>query len=1212
MRVAGVIHEFFNLDSMGQRSRYWIFSVLLLCLVLTVSVPVALASDRFAELRITPLQFPSGWGYYKPVTINNTGNSTALTDYQIKVTVDHVSGKMNSNFSDLRFTDTNGNQLSYWVESYVASTSATVWAKIPSVPAGGTATVRMYYGNPSASDASDFDNTFTKDYADSGLVALWHMDEGSSSTVQDSSGTGNAGTRLDANSGNADGNTPSIWQMQDGTQWDGRSGVRFSTGSALEFDGVDDYVSIPFSTVFDFDSQDFSIEAWINTTDCFSPSGDTRIINYGGTVFNDYILVCENDGRVEFAVCGGSGLDVIAHSTSTVDDGNWHHIVGVRDNTNNQLLIYIDGQLENTVIGGSGDLAHKQASRLFVIGRKERTVGGEQVHSYFEGQIDEVTVYGRALGGGEISAHYERRRYADPEPTTSVGPEASAQHTLQVTKGGTGNGTVTSNPAGIDCGETCIASYASGTQVTLTATPDANSVFAGWSGCDSSSGNQCIVTMNSGRTVTATFTGGCVFEDFSQDTGVWTEYDPDGKIELDFTSDHKLEFNNWIRYNPGYVSRPYITQDFVLDFDIRITASGGNAKIIGPGFSDTLDTIDKVQNGIHVVYYAGFPTVSPRLSINTRVNGTTEWCCSGNPPQPNRINISTNVTYYVRLEKSSSTLTLSVFSDAARTAHVAGSPKTVTTALSGTTLNYFYAVNGYTTSPAGNWEWTTGWIDNLKACGGTVSPTTRTLTVAKAGTGNGTVTSDPPGISCGSDCTEDYDYNIPVTLTATADANSGFCGWSGDCSGSNPSTTITMDAPKTCTATFNIGVATSYRPSEHGFAFANSNISFLTWHIEEPAYVSWCMGMSITSQLYYLASLDVNSPLGCNPSVDPSQCPLNSGHCATYPGPPLTCPVFQAIFYSHFAFNAIAHLIDWNDVNIDAEYERIKTYVSAGVPTVVAMGPASKEDQGHVVVAWKTVDCPNGDRRIYVYDPNWTASCEGTNEVYIEVGENAFKCGISKPKFIAFLPGYVVTGFPTDLAEFVLQQLGRIIAFQAVGLLTICLSPVDLSITDPNGLTLNKTLTEIPDSYYVEGDLDGDGDPDDLLVIPERKIGIYVIKVVPEPGAHPTDTYTLQICLGGECLVLADDVSISNIPEEGYWILSTDTGLKLILAKGDVNGDGMVDLMDVRMCLQIATEFLAGTALQRDAADVDGDGDVDMDDAAILSEYILGIRATLP
>src|SRR5207245_1465420 len=69
--------------------------------------------------------------------------------------------------------------------------------------------------------------------------------------------------------------------------------------------------------------------------------------------------------------------------------------------------------------------------------------------------------------------------------------------TLTVSKTDLGDGTVTSSPAGINCGSSCSASYVSGTTVTLTATPDLLSGFGGWSGCDSVSGNTCTVNMNS-------------------------------------------------------------------------------------------------------------------------------------------------------------------------------------------------------------------------------------------------------------------------------------------------------------------------------------------------------------------------------------------------------------------------------------------------------------------------------------------------------------------------------------------------------------------------------------------------------------------------------------------------------------------------------------------------------------------------------------------
>jgi len=77
-----------------------------------------------------------------------------------------------------------------------------------------------------------------------------------------------------------------------------------------------------------------------------------------------------------------------------------------------------------------------------------------------------------------------------------------------------------------------------------------------------------------------------------------------------------------------------------------------------------------------------------------------------------------------------------------------------------------------------------------------------TLDISKSGTGGGTVSSSQVGINCGSDCTEIYDEDATVILTATPSTGSVFSGWSGDCSGSNQQTTLLLDSDKNCTATF--------------------------------------------------------------------------------------------------------------------------------------------------------------------------------------------------------------------------------------------------------------------------------------------------------------------------------------------------------------------------------------------------------------------------
>jgi len=77
-----------------------------------------------------------------------------------------------------------------------------------------------------------------------------------------------------------------------------------------------------------------------------------------------------------------------------------------------------------------------------------------------------------------------------------------------------------------------------------------------------------------------------------------------------------------------------------------------------------------------------------------------------------------------------------------------------------------------------------------------------TLTVSRTGTGTGTVTSTPAGISCAPDCSEDYPEGTLVTLTATPAPGSVFVGWGGACSGTTPSTLVTLNGNKTCTARF--------------------------------------------------------------------------------------------------------------------------------------------------------------------------------------------------------------------------------------------------------------------------------------------------------------------------------------------------------------------------------------------------------------------------
>lgn len=90
---------------------------------------------------------------------------------------------------------------------------------------------------------------------------------------------------------------------------------------------------------------------------------------------------------------------------------------------------------------------------------------------------------------------------------------AFAPATLTVGRVGAGTGTVTSTPAGINCGVTCTAGFVSGSTVVLTASAASGSTFAGWSGNGCSGTGSCTVIVSSAQSVSATFNllsgGGC-------------------------------------------------------------------------------------------------------------------------------------------------------------------------------------------------------------------------------------------------------------------------------------------------------------------------------------------------------------------------------------------------------------------------------------------------------------------------------------------------------------------------------------------------------------------------------------------------------------------------------------------------------------------------------------------------------------------------------
>ena len=95
---------------------------------------------------------------------------------------------------------------------------------------------------------------------------------------------------------------------------------------------------------------------------------------------------------------------------------------------------------------------------------------------------------------------------------------------------------------------------------------------------------------------------------------------------------------------------------------------------------------------------------------------------------------------------------------------------------------------------------------NVTATFDSVLAEPRTLELTLLGAGTGTVTSSPPGIDCGSACLAQFEDGTSVTLTASAAAGSSFAGWSGACSGTSTTCTVSMTQARSVTATFTLQV----------------------------------------------------------------------------------------------------------------------------------------------------------------------------------------------------------------------------------------------------------------------------------------------------------------------------------------------------------------------------------------------------------------------
>ncbi|HUT46759.1 MAG TPA: LamG domain-containing protein [Sedimentisphaerales bacterium] len=200
---------------------------------------------------------------------------------------------------------------------------------------------------------------------DPNLVGWWKLDEGMGGIVLDWSGHDNDGT------------------LANGPLW-----VPGNEGDALEFDGVDDTIRLGTGPALDGPT-DLSAAAWIKTS---TASAGVIIQQRNGGYNGEYRFMVNGNGQLDFMLYGDSDSQYTFTTTKTVNDDNWYHVVAIRQGQNG--YIYVDGRLEAS---NTGTIRSLDSTIQVAIGADIR----DSVN-YFNGTIDDVRIYNRALTEDEI------------------------------------------------------------------------------------------------------------------------------------------------------------------------------------------------------------------------------------------------------------------------------------------------------------------------------------------------------------------------------------------------------------------------------------------------------------------------------------------------------------------------------------------------------------------------------------------------------------------------------------------------------------------------------------------------------------------------------------------------------------------------------------------------------------------------------------------
>ncbi|MBF0591894.1 MAG: DUF1566 domain-containing protein [Nitrospirae bacterium] len=412
---------------------------------------------------------------------------------------------------------------------------------------------------------------------------------------------------------------------------------------------------------------------------------------------------------------------------------------------------------------------------------------------------------------------------------------------LVISRVGAGSGSVTSMPSGINCGSVCIAIFAPGTSVTLTATEGSGSTFAGWSGDCTGTSKTCAVTTPMARNITATFSDQSCSYTIYPTSKSFTSTGGSDSVSVTTSSNCSWSATSnvsWITITSGSTGVGNGTVAYTVSANTSASSRLGTMTIAGQTFTVLQDRLSCDYTITPTSKNFSSPGGSDNVSV-TVSNSTCSWTAKSNDTW------------------------LSISSDS--------------TGAGNGTVSYTAAAN-----PTANVR-----IGTITIAGQTFtvtqdgqSATKKTLTIVKQGTGNGSVkvllTVSTTITWLGNTGVAEYDFNTSVTLTADGDMSSDFVKWDKCDTVSSNVCTVKMDTSKTVVVTFNThtqGFALTVTKTGTGDGVVTPSIGVLTFNAKT-ATTSYPEGSQVILKGVAADGSSFIAWTGCDVPIG-SQCTVN-------------------------------------------------------------------------------------------------------------------------------------------------------------------------------------------------------------------------------------------------------------------------------------------------------------------------------------------------